>query len=66
MCTKVLAEKNEFVRIIFNVECRKAVANMLEESKLMVEYGTGKRLGVFACGRVFDFDESKNPYLGLG
>eukprot|EP00111_Clytia_hemisphaerica_P011216 TCONS_00032857-protein len=41
VCTKVLAEKNEFVRVIFNVECRKAVANMLEESKLMVEYGGG-------------------------
>lgn len=40
VCVKVLAEKNEFVKQIFNVECRKAVSTMLEESKLLVEYGT--------------------------
>jgi len=41
ICVKVLAEKNEFVRVIFNVECRKAVTQMLEQSKSLVEYGTG-------------------------
>ena len=41
VCTKVLAEKNDFVRIIFNEECRRAVTHMLAESKSVIEYGTG-------------------------
>lgn len=47
VCTKVLAEKNEFVRIIFNEECRKAVTHMLEESKSVIEYGKGMGFLIF-------------------
>ena len=49
VCTKVLAEKNEFVKIIFNVECRKAVTHMLEESKSVIEYGTGIIFKLLYC-----------------
>lgn len=42
VCVKVLAEKNEFMKQIFNVECRKAVSTMLDASKTVVEYGKSK------------------------
>lgn len=42
VCVKVLAEKNEFMKQIFNVECRNAVSSMLDASKAAVEYGKGK------------------------
>ena len=40
VCVKVLAEKNEFMRHIFNVECRNAVATMLDASQSVIEYGS--------------------------
>lgn len=42
VCVKVLGERNGFLKDIFNLECRKAVMNMLEGSKEMVQYGVGE------------------------
>lgn len=42
VCIKVLGERNAFLKDIFNVECRKAISNMLEGSKEMIQYGTGE------------------------
>jgi len=41
VCVKVLGERNGFLKDIFNMECRKAVMNMLEGSKEMIQYGAG-------------------------
>ena len=41
VCVKVLGERNGFMKAIFNMECRKAVTDMLEGSKQIAEYGLG-------------------------
>merc|ERR1719447_599992 len=42
VCIKVLGERNVFLKDIFNIECRKAISNMLEGSKEMIQYGGGE------------------------
>jgi len=49
VCVKVLGERNEFLKEVFNLECRKAVSDMLEGSKEMIQYGAESDVKIVTC-----------------
>jgi len=45
VCVKVLGERNDFVKNVFNLECRNAVLNMLDGGKSTIEYSGSESKG---------------------